>query len=71
MLRRTSVAETVLESLDLLGELCLAGPCALDDRRRRLRDERVVGEPGTSGGEVALGLGELLLETGSVGHGRR
>src|SRR4029453_4549585 len=62
--------EPVLQALDVVGQLGLAGAGTLDDRRRGLRRERLVGEPGASRGQVALGLGELLLPSAPVGAGR-
>ena len=59
---------------DLLGQLGLAGAGALDDRGRRARHERLVGQALAGRRQPALGLGEvalepLALEVGGVGVG--
>src|SRR5919108_277923 len=48
----------------------LAGTRRLDDRRRRLRHEVLVGEPVSGGLQEPLGVRQLLLEARALGLGR-
>ncbi len=64
--RGASGAETIAESIDLVGELGRAGASPVDDRRWRLGHERVVGQPVEGGREPRLGLGQLTFQTGPL-----
>ena len=61
------VRDLRLQLLDRSGKLSCLRALLLDDRRRRLGDEALVGERALHAGEVLLGLGELLGKARGLG----
>ena len=72
---RPSAVQAVPQAGDLVGQLGLARPGALDHRGRRARHERLVRESLAGRSQPALGLGQLAVQpfafqVGRVGIGR-